>query len=99
MKAMNFQIDGGKQYAGFSEGEYWNGWACPFFTLEVAHEIAKDVSAEFPNALVYDEEDDSFVSRDDAYPKEEWERFKGVVKDGVKLYPVGSWSWIWDEVE
>lgn len=94
MKPMFFHIDGGTMFPGFTEGEYWNGWACPFFTFEVAQSII----AEFSNTF-YDEKSDSFITREADYPVEEWERYVGVIKNGVKLYPVGNCSWIWDEEE
>eukprot|EP01038_Epipyxis_sp_PR26KG_P019144 gene19144-27116_t len=99
MKEFNFQIDGGKKYAGFSQNEYWNGWACPLFTFEVALEIASEMNTALANSLVYDDGDDSFVARDDSCPSNEWERFKAVVVGAKKLYPIGSHSWIWDEVD
>lgn len=35
-----FQIDDGPIYEGYTNGNHWNGWACPYFTREVADQIA-----------------------------------------------------------
>ncbi|WP_175888186.1 hypothetical protein [Burkholderia contaminans] len=92
-----FQIDGGKEYKGFSQGQYWNGFECPFFTLEVAQEIAKDMNAvTTEEKLVYDEAQDTFIYQVDYYPEDEWEKFEATMIEGKKLYGVGSFSWCWD---
>ncbi|MCA8452709.1 hypothetical protein LGN04_02095 [Burkholderia multivorans] len=98
MVEMLFQIDGGKEYKGFSQGQFWNGWAMPFFTFEVAQEFAKDQNAvTTEEKLVYDEATDSFIYQTDYYPQEEWERFEATMIDGKKLYGIGAGSWTWDE--
>ena len=39
-----FSLCDRKTYKGFSYGETWNGFACPFFIKDVAEEICADVS-------------------------------------------------------
>lgn len=36
-----FQIEDGPIYEGYTNGNHWNGWACPYFTREAADEIAE----------------------------------------------------------
>lgn len=98
MVEMLFQIDGSTEYKGFSQGQFWNGWAMPLFTFEVAQELAKDQNAvTTEEKLVYDEATDSFIYQTDYYPEEEWERFEVTMIDGKKLYGIGAGSWCWDE--
>lgn len=95
-----FQIDGGKEYKGFSQNQFWNGWECPFFTLEVAKQIAEDMNAvTTEEKLIYDEAQDCFIYQVDYYPEDEWEKFEATMIDGKKLYPVGNGSWVWDGEE
>ncbi len=35
-----FTLDGGPAYDGYTKGDRWNGWACPYFTRGVIEEIA-----------------------------------------------------------
>ena len=97
MFKMMFQIDGGKEYPGFSNGDRWNGWECPYFTFEVAKQIADEMNAvTSQKKIVYDPQADCFVFEVSYYPHEEWEKFEAVMMDGMKLYPLGAWSWVWD---
>lgn len=94
---MRFNIDGGKEYPGFSRGGRWNGWEMPFFTFEVAQELMNDQNAATKEQqLVYEAATDSFVYQDSYYPADEWERFDAVLVDGQKFYAIGAGSWVWD---
>ena len=74
---------------GFSYGNTWNGWACPYFTKENGLLIAELM----PNfGMTYDEENDRFVAESDDYDRDEWE---SVIIDGAKYYPIGNCSWCW----
>jgi hypothetical protein len=74
---------------GFSYGNTWNGWACPYFTKESGLLIAK-LMPDF--GMTYDEENDRFVAESEYYDRDEWE---SVVIDGAKYYPIGNCSWCW----
>lgn len=50
-----FQIEEGPIYEGYTKGNHWNGWACPYFTKEVADQIAREVNADAPDCtMCYD---------------------------------------------
>lgn len=83
------------KYMGFTQGQYWNGWECPYFTLEVAQQVAKDFSV-FDDKLIYDEKSDSFIYSTEDYPEGEFDTFSPVIIDGKKLYPIGAFSWCWE---
>ncbi|MCW3696343.1 hypothetical protein [Burkholderia cenocepacia] len=94
--SMMFNIDGGKEYRGISDGKTWNGWAMPFFTFEVACQFMEDHNkVAVHEKLVYDAASDSFLYETEDYPDDP-ERFEATVIDGVKYYGVGAGSWVWD---
>ena len=93
-----------RQYNGFTFGETWNGWACPYFIFEEAKRIAKD--QEILNEMVADDEkyEGKYIGSEDKFSfyepyNDEWYDFKAVDINGKKLYPVGTRYWTWSEVE
>lgn len=57
-----FQIEDGPIYEGYTKGNHWNGWACPYFTREVADQIAREVNADAPDCtMCYDKANDAFA--------------------------------------
>lgn len=92
MKNSTFVIDTipEREFAGFTKGDDWNGWACPYFSFD---EGMKIVEASEPGKGRYDEPSDSFIFR----PDDDEETYPAVVEDGQKLYPIGNRYWIWEE--
>jgi hypothetical protein len=100
----DFKIDTlvGQTFHGYTLGEEWNGWNCPYFTFEQSNKVLeahKDAKAYDGNKLnaFYDTEKDAFCFELDA--GDHIEEFYSVEIEGKKLYPKGSGSWIWEEVE
>lgn len=76
--------------------ECWNGWRCPVFTAEQAKEVLK-----FFTDIKYDEALDAYYlpQFEEGDPREEYEaRLETLDGVATKVYPIGSQSWIWDEV-
>ena len=109
MKKTTFEIEPleGQAFEGFTEGQRWNGWACPLFTRDESDRL---VGAW--NALGYKADYDSaadmyrFAPIDrfgdpdpDLSDEEEAEHFGSFVVDGMTLYPIGAGAWIWEEVQ
>ena len=90
-----FQINDGPIYDGYTDRDHWNGWACPYFTREVAEQIAREVN-DGDCTMCYDKANDAFVYKE--YGEEETNIFKGKDIQGKHLYPVGAYSWIWDDL-
>ena len=83
-----FQIDafGGIFFHGITPNQRGNGFACPLFT-------------EFCGQIVYDAEQDAFLFHEFGVESEERpDVFKAVVIDGEKFYPIGAFSWCWQDV-
>ena len=77
---------------GFTYGNTWNGWACPYFTYDNAMKLATLVP-DF--GMQYDAKNDKFFAESEYYDREEWE---SVMIDGQKYYPIGNCSWCWFEM-
>jgi hypothetical protein len=94
MKTAFFSMEatGTRTFAGYSDGQQWNGWERPYFPFDSAQHIAEAMS-DYQTAF-YDEAADEFV-----FERElgEAERFGAVEFDGSgKLYPIGAGAWIWE---
>ena len=86
-------------FEGFTKGETWNGWDCPYFSFEQANKILKtfnDLRSIIGQSdlAYYDSGADSFV-----FPinDEDPEIYYADIEDGIKYYPIGAFSWIWEE--
>jgi hypothetical protein len=80
-------------FDGYTKGEEWNGWACPYFSFETAKEIIESHNSFLNSRAWYDENEDKFVVQ---FPAET-EEYYPIVANGEKLYPIGSMAWIWEE--
>jgi hypothetical protein len=91
---------GYETFKGFTKGENWNGWDCPYFTFEQAQKVLKTYNELRriigQNVLAYyDAETDAFVFPANA--EDESEIFAAIIEDSEKYYPVGAFCWIWEE--
>lgn len=94
-------IDG--VYEGYTDGDTWNGWACPYFEYSEAERVLK---ASQVNGFLwsYDKSEDRFTVWNRAeYPaKDAPEVFRAAEIDAggrsIRAYPVGAYTWIWEEV-
>jgi len=81
----------------YTRGEKWNGWTTPMFTRDQADLLA----ASMPKYLTYDPERNIYVygyhdSDEDMIFEMETIKVDGQYLD---VYPIGSGSWCWFEVE
>lgn len=109
LKKSLFNIDGNPFYEGYTNGNHWNGFACPSFTKEVCKKICEGINAlgyDFQKAY-YDEYSDAFIVTDtncieNDNPKGIQEEAQGhdiETEDGIlHLYSLGSYNWIWDDI-
>ena len=97
-----FTIDGTEAiFEGYTDGSHWNGWACPWFTKEVADKIARIVNKEHLSeldgkAMYYLQETDTFQY--EPFGEDMREEFQGKDIDGLHLYPIGNMAWAWDDL-
>lgn len=102
MRLTNFKIEslGYENFEGFTKNEDWNGWDCPYFTLEQAQEILKSYNTlrsviEQKETAYYDSTKDAFIFPTD--DENESEIFTAIIEKGQKYYPIGAFCWIWEE--
>ena len=91
-KKGTFSIDCGPQFQGITDQSLWNGWACPWFTLETMKEIQAWIEDGINVNPISIEGDKIF----DVYENESIEMARTVV-DGVTYYSIDGWCW--DEEE
>jgi hypothetical protein len=111
VRAARFEIDT-CQYGypegvpGYTRGERWNGWQCPYFEKPAAMVVISYLLQDENTVAYFDPDRDAFIvntycergARDPEYD----EVFAAEVMDtpdGTKtVYPIGAFSWCWDEV-
>lgn len=95
MRKAQFLIDlyGDKVFDGYTQGETWNGWACPYFTFEQAERLVQAHSEKGFRAW-YDADSDAFSFEIEA--SDDIDSFSAQEIEGIKLYPIGTGCWIWE---
>ena len=101
MRSARFKLEslGYEIFHGFTKDEDWNGWDCPYFTFEQAQKVLKNYNQlrriigrnDFAH---YDSSTDAFIFPTDMGDAE---TFPAVTESDQKYYPVGAFSWIWEE--
>jgi hypothetical protein len=94
MRKAKFSIDliDGFTFDGYTQGEEWNGFACPYFNFEQAVYL-KDVFSKVGVNASYNQNKDLFIF----VINMETESYFPVNIEGNKYYPIGAFNWIWDE--
>ena len=84
-------------FEGYTKGENWNGWDCPYFTFEQAQRVLqtynqlRSITGEAQG--YYDAGADAFI-----FPAEdEPEIYNAITSENEKYYPVGAFCWIWEK--
>lgn len=88
-------------YIGYTNGDLWNGWATPYFTLEEAQKLQNDFNQGIDTPMFYDVVKDEFrVQYDGDDEPYIWKGEDIQTVDGIKhLYGIGAYSHIWDELD
>ncbi len=89
-----FSLDmfSGVIFDGYTRGEDWNGFACPYFTFEQANQIVA-ITNENGIKAQYIEAEDAFMF----VIEQETEMFYPARDEIIKLYPIGAFCWIWNQ--
>ncbi len=106
LKHTVFAINAGERFMGYTAGQHWNGWACPYFTKPEADRIMDMVNRTSPDIkqyfMRYDDDRDVYIYHDDNCDEAETFACEQYLdqKTGeiYELYAIGSWSWIWDDL-
>lgn len=102
MKKSQFSINDGKTYHdGFTLGELWNGWACPYFEHEVCRNIMQEINklseeTQSGERLLYDDKKDVFIYEVDNEVNDEYRSMCILYNQEVRVvYPLGAYGWVW----
>jgi hypothetical protein len=100
MEPAKFSLDflDGQTFEGYTRGEDRNGFACPYFTFEQAQRLVVAWKATGREAR-YDRDTDRFTFEVNVDEGRGYDSFQPVDLQGLKVYPLGTRSWIWEEVE
>jgi hypothetical protein len=86
-------------FEGFTTGDNWNGWACPYFTLEEGLRLVEAWKAPVEYSGLgpawYDAGNDVF----EFTIEDQTDSFGPEVVDGMKLYPIAAHGCCWEESE
>lgn len=87
-------------FEGFTDGSDWNGWACPYFTRQVAETVLK-ASEKNGYKYSYDEQNDAFVVTNIEDPEDYEPEVFAAVKlsvegEEITTYGIGAYYWIWE---
>ena len=84
-------------FMGYVTDRKWNGWECPLFPKSSADKIMEYINSSVGD-MNYDIENDSYTMK--YFEGEEVECFEGedyLINGNIeRLYPIGSYSWIWE---
>ncbi len=96
LRPTKFAIDllGDQLFDGYTQGDEWNGWSCPYFTSKQAEYIVQAHNGKGLKAW-YDANSDSFSFEIEA--SDEIDSFPAQEIEGMKVYPIGARCWIWEE--
>lgn len=100
MREATFAIDflENKTFQGYTQDEEWNGFACPYFSFEQGRQLI-EVWRERGWSARYDDSKDEFTFQMNNGKEEgSYDSFPAIEVEGKKLYAIGAFNWIWDEV-
>jgi hypothetical protein len=95
-KRAEFSLEGeDESFAGWTDGEFWNGWAMPYFEFATAEKVVASLLGANGR---YDAQSDSFVTQ--GQDEEIWPAQNITLVGGqtIKVYGIGAGSWTWDEI-
>ena len=98
-----FFLDESPSFIGYTNGETWNGWECPLFSLETAKKVLELMIDDEDTSAYYDERLDKIMVVMNVSTTPEVEVYEPSTVDyngeTIKVYNVGSGSWCWMQQE
>lgn len=86
-------------FPGYTNGDTWNGWACPYFERDIAEQVAEywmEIHEDNPDEgfeSEYDPRRDAFLFHEPVH--DEPLIFESTEVEGKRLYAVGAYHWTW----
>jgi hypothetical protein len=88
-----------QHFNGFTRGENWNGFACPYFTYDQAQDVVMAWQWKGCEAFYNSASDEFVFELTVAGGTKESDVFSGLEVEGKRLYPIGAFCWTWTEEE
>lgn len=107
MKKTLFTCGTNLTFEGFSNGETWNGFDCPYFEFEECEKIMNAFNKENEECdvdvkIIYDSTNDCFIEQDENYDEDEYVTYEALFietsEGSKKVYPLGTCYWMWEEI-
>ncbi len=94
MRKLTFTIESYENqfFEGYTQDEDWNGWACPYFTFEESQKVV-EAHRKTGQEARFDKNSNTFYFNN----QDEVEFYQHLEFEGIKLYPIGNSTWIWEE--
>lgn len=88
----------GETFEGYTQGETWNGFECPYFPFDSAQRLM-EVLQDAGQVAFYDAQHDQFVCAEEDY-EDDPDRYSALEVEGIgKIYPIGARVWTWSRAE
>lgn len=95
-----FTIDDMGKFQGWTFGETWNGWQCPFFEFDEAVKIPGVTYDKKRNLFIWVQEDVPVEERENCVERDEIASTVINTPEGKKeVWPIGNHGWVWDLAE
>lgn len=94
---MDEMVEEDTYFDGFTAGDHWNGWACPFFPKASVDTMIVWFDNNFGGWPVgrYDADKDTYYfDPKDGFDGEEEYPGQDIPNVG-HVYPIGAWGWCW----
>lgn len=87
------------QFEGYTVGDTWNGWECPFFTEDVAEDILRASEANGYSWRFSTIHNGYVVSHvDDKWPATCYDGQRVTINGNpVTVYAIGTYEWTWSK--
>ena len=84
-------------FSGFTDGDTWNGFACPYFTYDEATRVLEEMGAGWE----YDSRKDAFnvLIPEGTEPDEYGSIMIRLDGKEIKTYAIGAYAWVWNIIE
>jgi hypothetical protein len=104
LRPARFRIDALEEdiFEGYTQGDTWNGWACPYFTVRQAFALTTAWNLTYGSGTAYYDASQRHFVFDYSGDPDDCEAFPPVRRadtgEETLLWPIGAFCWVWEEV-
>lgn len=105
-RCVSLTTGNGDVFRGYTIGETWNGWECPYFPLSIAVKVMEYHYPQWErrgdDLIGHVDDCGNPLRKGDPIDPESydiWEKKTiDIQGDTVDVWPIGAFCWVWDEV-